>query len=264
MNSLIKAVWFVAALSLTTMGFGGITHPTACAQDLVGGESIAQEEVVAEGALRFTRVHVPRGMLNDIPLGSTRYVPMTLREFDQALAKWSLAKPATTVVQLPPEASVAARDQRPLAIQAVPFSVQYTATLSADGLLEGTLEFVLGPGECSLFSEMPLGSLDVRRGTVRTAAGTGEALIFAHPGGGMALATKRSVLAHSSCHCFPLLVPGFRSVCRPVCDPWWPLWHRLRQRLQTLANPAPSGASMLVRSNLSDYQFYLSIQNLRP
>ena len=192
MNSLIKAVWFVAALSLTTMGFGGITHPTACAQDLVGGESIAQEEVVAEGALRFTRVHVPRGMLNDIPLGSTRYVPMTLREFDQALAKWSLAKPATTVVQLPPEASVAARDQRPLAIQAVPFSVQYTATLSADGLLEGTLEFVLGPGECSLFSEMPLGSLDVRRGTVRTAAGTGEALIFAHPGGGMALATPEA------------------------------------------------------------------------
>ncbi|MCX7401990.1 MAG: hypothetical protein NTY87_02555 [Planctomycetia bacterium] len=192
MNSLIKAVWFVAALSLTTMGFGGITHPTACAQDLVGGESIAQEEVVAEGALRFTRVHVPRGMLNDIPLGSTRYVPMTLREFDQALAKWSLAKPATTVVQLPPEASVAARDQRPLAIQAVPFSVQYTATLSADGLLKGTLEFVLGPGECSLFSEMPLGSLDVRRGTVRTAAGTGEALIFAHPGGGMALATPEA------------------------------------------------------------------------
>jgi len=192
MNSLVKTVWLFAALSLTTMGFGGITNPTACAQDSVGGESIAQEEVAGKGALRFTRVHVPRGKLSDIPLGSTRYVPMPLREFDQALAQWSLPKPAATVAQPPFERSAAARNQWPLAIQAVPFSVRYTATLSVNGLLEGTLEFVLGPEECSLFSEMPLGSLDVRRGTVRTAAGTGEALIFAHPDGGMALATPEA------------------------------------------------------------------------
>ena len=35
----------------------------------------------------FVRVHVPRGRLGDIDLGTERYVPMSAREFEAALAR---------------------------------------------------------------------------------------------------------------------------------------------------------------------------------
>lgn len=129
--------------------------------------------------LRFTRVHVPRGKIAGIPLGPTRYVPMSAQEFEEAVARVSAASRRGDAGQPGPD---------PLAT-----SARYAVVVTAAGALDGSVTFdVAGQSDGrrdGLSREMPLGDLAVRRGSVRTAAGTGEAVVFGRPGGGVAVAT---------------------------------------------------------------------------
>ena len=140
-----------------------------------------REPTVEVQPLRFTRVHVPRGGLSNVPLGDDRYVPMSAREFEQAVARLSnggdtgFGDPLFPVGRLADEA-------------------RYEAVVSDDGVLSGTMSFDLG-GEAAvtpaaaLPRAMPLGRLAVGRGTSRTASGAGEAVVFGRRDGSVAIAT---------------------------------------------------------------------------
>lgn len=136
----------------------------------------AQEPAVTNEAgdrpLTFMRVHVPRGAIADVPLGGERYVPMSLREFEQAVAR--------------PESDRAAADTSPLPL--VADAARYEATINADGAIDGTLEFEIGSG---LFGEMPLGTIGVTRAEAETAAGTGEVTVFGRADGSFAMPIRQ-------------------------------------------------------------------------
>jgi hypothetical protein len=142
------------------------------------GRADDAEPVDARG-LRFTRVHVPRGKLAGIPLGPTRYVPMSAQEFEEAVARVSAAPRGL--------------DAAAPGLEAVATSARYTLAVTATGTLSGSVAFDIAAQAAGqrggVSREMPLGELAVRRGSVRTAAGTGEAVVFGRPGGGVAVAT---------------------------------------------------------------------------
>jgi len=63
----------------------------------------------------------------------------------------------------------------------------YDAAIDPQGRLAGGLEFELDALEAMLLTQVPLGRLDVREATVRTAAGARHAEVFGAPGGDVAL-----------------------------------------------------------------------------
>jgi hypothetical protein len=149
---------------------------SALAAGCVAACAFAQEPVAPDEAgdrpLSFMRVHVPRGAIADVPLGDERYVPMSLREFEQAVARPEIDRAAADAPDLPLVADAA----------------RYEATIDVDGGIDGTLEFEIGGG---LSGEMPLGALGVTRAEARTAAGTGEVIVFGRESGEFAIPIRQ-------------------------------------------------------------------------
>jgi hypothetical protein len=142
----------------------------------------------AEQALiEFTRVHVPVGRLSDIQLGTSRYVPMSAREFEEGIARLSAGGQSGR------------RDTAGPAMQPLADAARYRMSRAEDGSLVGTVSFDVGGfAEASggnrfprfgFAREMPLGSLEVRSGSMRTGAGMGEAVVFGRRDGTLAMAT---------------------------------------------------------------------------
>lgn len=142
---------------------------------------------VPNQSFEFTRIHVPAGRLSDIPLGTTRYVPMSAREFEEGVARLSAEGSGSS-----------GRAVEPLLIPLAD-AARYSIARAADGSLVGTVSFDVGGfAEAAGGSrlprggmprEMPLGRLDVRSGSMRTAAGMGEAVVFGRRDGSLAMAT---------------------------------------------------------------------------
>ena len=153
---------------LVTVAAGWVAACTVAQEPAAPGE--AGEP--GDRPLTFMRVHVPRGAIADVPLGDERYVPMSLREFEQAVAQPGTDRTAAGAPVLPLVADAA----------------RYEATISADGAIDGTLEFEIGLG---LAGEMALGTLGVTRAEAVTAAGTGEVVIFGRGDGSFAIPVKQ-------------------------------------------------------------------------
>ena len=138
-------------------------------------------------SFEFTRVHVPAGRLSDIPLGTTRYVPMSAREFEEGVARLSADNSGGS-----------GRAVEPVLIPLAD-AARYSIARADDGSLVGTVSFDVGGfAEAAggsrlprggMAREMPLGRLDVRSGSMRTAAGMGEAVVFGRRDGSLAMAT---------------------------------------------------------------------------
>jgi hypothetical protein len=135
--------------------------------------------------LEFTRVHVPAGRLTDIPLGTSRYVPMSAREFEEGIARLTAGRPA------------AARDGLQPALVTLADAARYDIALTEDGSLAGTVSFDIGASAeaaggkarppVGFGRELSLGSLDVRAAAMRTDAGLGEAVVFGRRDGTLAV-----------------------------------------------------------------------------
>ncbi|MFM7413304.1 MAG: hypothetical protein ACKO6E_08855, partial [Planctomycetota bacterium] len=121
----------------------------------------------AGGPVEFTRVRVPAGRMDQVPLDGTRHVPMSAAAFDRA------------VLRLGADRTPAPRPVVALA--------GYDAAIDPQGRLAGGLEFELDALEAMLLTQVPLGRLDVREATVRTATGARHAEVFGVPGGDVAL-----------------------------------------------------------------------------
>ena len=113
--------------------------------------------------LHFTRVHVPRGKLADVPLGQSRYVPMSVQEFETAVARLSVGGRADMLFG---------------AMQSLADGSRYSVVVHSDGSLTGSVSFDLGGQKGLLPREMPLGTLAVHGATTKTAAGTGAAVVY--------------------------------------------------------------------------------------
>ena len=154
-------------------------------------ESNPVESKPAEGKpLEFTRVHVPVGRLADIPLGTSRYVPMSAREFEEGVARLSAG------------GQTGLREAMEPTLQPLADAARYQASLADDGSLAGTVSFDVGGfagasgggrfSRLTVAREMPLGNLEVRSGSMRTGAGMGEAVVFGRRDGTVAVATPET------------------------------------------------------------------------
>jgi len=162
--------------------------------------------------LRFTRVHVPRDGLADVPLGNDRYVPMPRQAFEAAAANATGA----------PDRAAAPRFRRAEA-------ARYEARLTAAGRLEGRVAFdIVAPAspEAAPAHALPLGNLTVARCAARTNSGVGAAVVFGQADGTQAVALTGTgeyiadftappprATADGPLHTLPL-VPAVRSVIR--------------------------------------------------
>ncbi|MFM8804870.1 MAG: hypothetical protein ACKOK8_13330, partial [Planctomycetia bacterium] len=134
--------------------------------------------------LEFTRVHVPPGRLTEIPLGTSRYVPMSAREFEEGIARLTAGRPA-----------VARHGPQP-ALVPLADAARYEMALAEDGSLTGTVSFDVGASAeaagnprspVGLGRELPLGGLEGRAAAVRPGAGMGEAGVFGRRDGTLAV-----------------------------------------------------------------------------
>ena len=117
-------------------------------------------------ALDFLRVHVPRGRLEDVPLGEGRYVPMSAAEFEQAVAR------------LGPQPVAGLAAPRMLADRS-----RYVLAVDETGRLSGRVAFDVGETVAQTLREIDLGAVRPGRCALRTAAGTGDAVVFGRPDG---------------------------------------------------------------------------------
>lgn len=122
---------------------------------------------------QFHRVHVPAGRLDEVQLGDERYVPMSIAEFDAAVAR-------------------AAEGKQPGAVampRAVADMVTYTARLDDDGVLAGLVSSSVSPATAAIMRALPLGPLAARRGTFMGESGGRDAVIFGTPTDGSFMQT---------------------------------------------------------------------------
>lgn len=170
-------------------------------------ESLATRATTREGMSRpieFTRVHVPVGRLSDIELGSARYVPMSAREFEEGIARLSADRKGDRHDIVQPS------------LQPLADAARYVVSRAEDGSLEGTVSFDVGgfaeasgggrSSRLGLTREMPLGTLAVRSGAMRTGAGMGEAVVFGRRDGTVAVMTPDAGTYTVEFRCAPL--PG--------------------------------------------------------
>jgi hypothetical protein len=149
-----------------------MNHPAARPFGIVGAiGAVLAAVLTAAGAedpptFDFLRVHVPRGRLEEIPLGEGRYVPMSAAEFEQAVARLGPQ----------PEAGLAV--PRMLADRS-----RYALTVDDTGRLAGRVEFDVGESVGPTLREIELGAVRPGRCSLRTAAGTGDAVVFGRPDG---------------------------------------------------------------------------------
>ena len=136
----------------------------------------AADDGTAAETIEFVRVHVPAGRLADVPLGESRYVPMSAREFEAGIAR----------------ITAAATPAMPPASRAIAAGVRYELVLTEDGGLAGMLVAeVGGTAEAGIARELSLGPIDVRAGTMQSDAGKGEAIVYGRGDGTLAVATPR-------------------------------------------------------------------------
>jgi len=125
--------------------------------------------------LDFIRVHVPRGRLDDVPFGAGRYVPMSVAEFEQAVAR------------LGPKAGAGLAAPLLLADRA-----RYVLAVDETGRLAGRVAFDVDDAAASDLRELVLGAVRPGRCSQRTAAGTGDAVVFGRPDGTAAVKTPEA------------------------------------------------------------------------
>jgi hypothetical protein len=118
--------------------------------------------------LPFVRVIVPTAAVPDVPRGEGRFIPLPLAEFDEAVARLN--------------GSSALR--RPGASSAT-----YTLATADAGGLAGTLEFTVEETAGVLPSHLPLGRVSIGRCSMRTDEGSGDAVAYGMPDGGIAIRT---------------------------------------------------------------------------
>ncbi len=170
--------FFAAVIVLLAAGWpaGRADDPTAPA---------AADRDVDEKPLAFTRVHVPAGRLSDIPVGTTRYVPMSAREFEEGITRLSAGRPGERGEATEP------------ALSSLADAARYQISRADDGSLKGTLSFDIGGTDDAVAGSrlpqigmprpMSLGTLEVRSASMRTTAGLGEAVVFGRPDGTVAI-----------------------------------------------------------------------------
>jgi len=126
--------------------------------------------------LGFLRVHVPPDRLSEIPLGSGRYVPMTLAEFRAALVdRTSPADVESSSLGSSPARTVIADE------------VSYRLIWNAVDGFRGTAEVTLGPDIVGLRRAIPLTGQAITQATYSSEAGTGAAEVCGLPDGTMAV-----------------------------------------------------------------------------
>ncbi|MFN9368812.1 MAG: hypothetical protein ACK6CT_08595 [Planctomycetia bacterium] len=124
---------------------------------------------VAAEVVEFTRVRVPPGKLQDIPVGTERHVPLSAAEFDRALAR--LGTGATNPGQP----------------RGVPAAARYELRPDAAGGLAGRVVIEVRDAAGGRF--LRLGAVRSAAASVRTARGQGPAVVFGMPDGQTALVT---------------------------------------------------------------------------
>jgi hypothetical protein len=158
--------------------------------------------VPADEEVQFTRVHVPAGRTDDIPITGERYLPMPVADFDRAVARRG-----------------AADAPRPML-----GTVAYDVAVDAAGGLTGTIDFELDAASAAFVSAVPLGRVDAWDAALRTSDGVGEAAVFGTPEGGVAVRTRAAGRYAVRFACPPLdggcatvrlpLVPALTSTVR--------------------------------------------------
>jgi len=118
--------------------------------------------------LAFVRVIVPTTAVPDVPRGEGRFIPLPLAEFDEALAR--LGGGSTL------------RHARAS-------SVHYALAADEAGGLTGTLEFTIEDTVGMMPAQLSLGPVTVGRCTMRTDEGSGDAVVYGLPDGGVAVRT---------------------------------------------------------------------------
>ena len=182
MNASLASAVLIARVCVACLG---ITVATTLAEEPLAPPPADRD--ADRTPIEFTRVHVPVGRLSDIQLGTARYVPMSAREFEEGIARLSAGGQSGRRGTVEP------------ALQPLADAARYRMARAEDGSLVGTVSFDVGGfAEASggnLFPrfgvarEMPLGSLEVRSGSMRTGAGMGEAVVFGRRDGTLAMAT---------------------------------------------------------------------------
>lgn len=116
-------------------------------------------------SVEFHRVHVPAGRLDEVPLGDERYVPMSVTEFEAAVARAN-GRQDRSATLLP---------------RGVADAVTYTARLDDTGVLVGTATCTISPVAAAVARALPLGGLAAREATFAGEAGPRDAVIFGTP-----------------------------------------------------------------------------------
>lgn len=184
-------------IAAVTVGAAAALLPaTPAAEPVAGGDTArAGAAAAATGDVEFMRVRVPRGRMQDVPLGAERHVPLSAVEFDRALARLGPA---------------AARFDHP---RSLPASARYELRPDANGGLIGRVVIDVqdaGPGRF-----LALGAVRSAGGSVRTARGAGAAVVFGMPGGGVALATPEPGTYTCDVAC-PAAMPGAPRIRLPL------------------------------------------------
>ncbi|MFM8635068.1 MAG: hypothetical protein ACKOEX_09700 [Planctomycetia bacterium] len=122
--------------------------------------------------MRFIRVHVPRDAIGQVDVGGDRYVPMSVRDFEEAIAVLQGRSDADADTPFPTTAPL---------LDVVRYEA---AVVAGSSTLEGTATLTINAATATL----PLGGLAVRRARMETAAGTGDALVHGHADGSLAIA----------------------------------------------------------------------------
>lgn len=159
-----------------------------------GGRSAAAAEEPSGDVVEFTRVRVPQGRLQDVPIGSERHVPVSAAEFDRALARLGSGL----------------RADRP---RNLPEAARYELRPDAAGGLVGRVTIEVrdaGPGRF-----LELGAVRSAGGSVRTARGAGAAVVFGMSGGGTGLATPEPG-TYSCDIAFPVSLPDDTRLRLPL------------------------------------------------
>jgi len=150
-------------------------HPTAAlvrvaiAAALGATSPAAAAEHDETPAVRFTRVHVPRGAIGDVPLGDERYVPLPRAAFEAAVGR-----------------ATGGHGSSPFPGEPRADAARYEARIGAEGELEGRVAFDVSAAAAG-HGEFSLGGLAVSRCAARTGTGVGDVAVFCRPDGSRAI-----------------------------------------------------------------------------
>ena len=147
-------------------------HAAVCLATIAIGWLVTMQRGSADDSgdaagLRFTRVHVPRDAIGEVPLGDERYVPVPRSDFEA-----SLERVAGRAATLPG--------------YAVADAARYEARIGPEGRLEGRVAFDVGT-RAAAEAELSLGGLAVSRCTARTGTGVGDVVVFCRADGSRAI-----------------------------------------------------------------------------